>query len=246
MRTALLLAAPVCIAQAAEPAGHAPTYDDALQLSPLAERLAACGEDEAGIRTRLELIAAEFAQHPATYHLGTLPVPDVSLIPISISAGDGRHLGGAQWAANNQIVRLRMTLFTSPLPEATDAESRLQREMLLNDTLAHELAHCCFYFRYPKLAKITEGEPLMICEGLAISTAHEFIQRHYFGGASMPKGFYEKIMLSPRYTRIYQAFCERYRADNSIPWNMIDAAELQVAPSGYELRNRRQIDGHSR
>lgn len=246
MRFTFLLAAPICIAHAAEPIGQASTYDEALQLSPLAEKLAECGEDEAGIRTRLNLIAAELAQHPAAYHLGHLPVPNVNLIPISISKGDGRHLGGAQWAASNQIVRLRMTLFTSPLPEATDAESRLQREMLLNDTLVHELAHCCFYFRYPKLAKITEGEPLMICEGLAISTAHEFIQRHYFTGGAMPKGFYEKIMLSPRYTRIYRAFCEQYREGDSIPWSKIDAAELLVAPAGYELRNRRQIDGHSR
>ena len=138
-----------------------------------------------------------------------------------------------------------MSFFTAPLPLANDELSRIQREIHLNDTLMHELVHCCFYFRYPKLAKITEGEPLIICEGVAIAAARQFIQQHYFGNTPMPQGFYENHILSPRYTRLFRAFCAHYiTPDHCIQWSKIDAAELQVAPSGYKLRNRTQISGY--
>ena len=243
-RLFFILTAPLCLAHTAEPIAPTISADEPLQLSPLAKELAACGEDEAGIRARLELLATHLTQQAAIYQLHSLPVPDVRLIPISVEKGDGRHVGGAQWAANNHIVRLRMCFFTSALPTATDEASRIQREMHLNDTLMHELVHCCFYFRYPKLAKISEGEPLVICEGVAIAAARHFIHQHYFGSHPIPQGFYESQILSPRYARLYRAFCSRYLGpDHQIQWQKIDAAELQVAPAGYELRNRTQISG---
>ncbi|MBQ3526798.1 MAG: hypothetical protein IJA63_11050 [Akkermansia sp.] len=218
------------------------SVEDALNRSPLARQLAQCGEDAAGIRNRLELIREDILRNPAAYHVEALSVPDIALIPISVEEGDGRHLGGAQWAANNSIIKFRMSIFTAPLPEATDEDSRLLREMVLNDTLVHELVHCCFYFRYPKLAKIQEGEPLVICEGHAIHAARSFIQRHYFGGTAMPLPFYEKVFLSPRYKRLYAAFLPRYtNAEGRIQWSLLDSAELSIAPPGYTLRNRVQL-----
>ena len=244
-RLLFLLATPLCAAGTTGPTVPTISSTEHLQLSPLAKKLATCGEDEAGIRARLELLAAYLTKQSTTYQLNHLPIPDISLIPISVEKGDGRHIGGAQWAANNQFVRLRMSFFTAPLPLANDELSRIQREIHLNDTLMHELVHCCFYFRYPKLAKITEGEPLIICEGVAIAAARQFIQQHYFGNTPMPQGFYENHILSPRYTRLFRAFCAHYiTPDHCIQWSKIDAAELQVAPSGYKLRNRTQISGY--
>ena len=223
------------------PAAAKISYDDAVKLSPLAEQLARCGEDAAGLRSRLQLIRDHIAQEPDFYQVQGLTVPNPALIPIQVERGDGRHLGGAQWAANNSIIKFRMSFFTAALPEATDADSRLEREMILIDTLVHELAHCFFYSRYPKLAKVTEGEPLLICEGHAIAVAHTFIQRHYFGGATMPTAFYEQAFLSPHYTRLYRGFRSRYTdAAGRILWPFIDAQELRHAPKGYTLRNRTQ------
>ncbi len=217
------------------------SYDEAVQLSPLAKQLARYGEDAAGIRARLQCILEHMAQEPEFYQVRGLTVPNLALIPISVERGDGRHLGGAQWAANNSIVKFRMSFYTAALPDAADADGKLEREMVLNDTLVHELAHCFFYSRYPKLAKVTEGEPLLICEGHAIAVAQTFIQRHYFGGATMPTAFYEQCFLSPRYARLYRGFRARYTdAAGRILWSFIDAQELRYAPPGYTLRNRIQ------
>lgn len=219
-------------------------FDDALKLSPLAEQLAACGEDAAGLRARLQLILEHLREDAEAYEVHGLTVPRLELVPIQVEQGDGRHLGGAQWAASNSIVMFRMTFFTSPLPPVTDADSRLLREMTLNDTLVHELVHCFFYSRYPKIAKFTSGAPLTILEGHAIHAARTFIQRHYFGGAPMPREFYEKVFLSPRYVRLYRAFLSEYTdPQGRILWPQVDAMELRVAPPGYTLRNRVQKSG---
>lgn len=234
-----------CTLHAVAPAAQAQpriSYDDAVQLSPMAKELAQCGEDAAGIRRRLQLILNHITQEPQVYGLTNLTVPNLDLVPIHVEKGDGRHLGGAQWAANMKIVKFRMTFFTAPLPDADTADGKLDREMTLNDTLVHELVHCFFYSRYPKLAKVTQGEPLIICEGHAIHAARHFIQRHYFGGATMPTAFYERTFLSERYTRLYRSFRARYTDPHgSILWPYIDAAELRYAPQGYTLRSRQQV-----
>ena len=236
----LWLISPLTAGAQAPAAAHA-SPDAAVQLSPLAQQLARCGEDAAGMRARLQLILEHICQDPAAYHVDALTVPNLDLIPISVEKGDGRHLGGAQWAANNSIVKYRMSFFTAALPPAEGQNGRLEREMTLNDTLAHELAHCFFYSRYPKLAKVTEGEPLTICEGHAIHAARTFIQQHYFGTTPMPLSYYERTFLSPRYTRLYRAFRTRYTdKDGRILRPFIDAAELRHAPTGYTLRNRVQ------
>ena len=237
----LLLISPLTV-QAQTPAATHRGYGAAVQTSPLAQQLARCGEDAAGIRARLQLILEHMAQDPAAYHVDGLTVPNLDLIPISVEKGDGRHLGGAQWAASNTIVKFRMSFFTAALPAADGTEAgRSEREMTLNDTLVHELAHCFFYSRYPKLAKVTEGEPLTICEGHAIHAARTFIQRHYFGTAPMPLSYYESTFLSPRYTRLYRTFRAQYTdRQGRVLRPYIDAAELRHAPTGYTLRNRVQ------
>lgn len=218
--------------------------DNTVQLSPLAEQLAECGEDATGLRKRLQLILNHITQEATTYQVHGLTVPNLDLVPIHVQPGDGRHLGGAQWAANNSIVMFRMTFFTSPLPKVTDAHSKLLREMTLNDTLVHELTHCFFYSRYPKIAKITSGDPLIALEGHAIHAARAFIQRHYFGSSPMPHLFYERTFLSPRYARLYRSFLANFTdPQGRILWPFIDATELRFAPKGYTLRNRIQQSG---
>ena len=244
LATLCLLCGALCPAQEppAEPQTGRVSFDEAVKLSPLAQQLARCGEDAAGIRARLQLVLEEMKRDPQLYKVDGLPAPDLSLIPISVEAGDGRHTGGTQWAANNRIVRYRMSFFTAPLPEATDEDSRLLREMLLNDTLVHELAHCFFYMRYPKLGLQESGEGLTICEGHAICAAREFVQRHYFGGATMPDAYYEQVLLSSRYAAMYRAFRSRYLSpQRHILWQLIDRMELHFAPAGYSLRMRQQI-----
>lgn len=239
-----LLPAALCPAQetATPPARQRVSYDEAVKLSPLAHRLATCGEDTAGIRARLQLVLEEMKRDPQLYKVDGLPAPDLSLIPIQVEVGDGRHTGGTQWAASNLIVRYRMRFFTAALPAATDEDSRLMREMLLNDTLVHELAHCFFYMRYPKLGLQEDGEGLTICEGHAICAAREFVQRHYFGGATMPDAYYEQVFLSTRYAAMYREFRTRYLSpQRHMLWQLIDRMELRFAPAGYTLRLRRQI-----
>ncbi len=217
----------------------------AVQLSPLAQQLAQCGEDAAGLRARLQLILAQIAQSPASYHVDGLTVPNLDLVPITVEQGDGRHLGGAQWAASNTIVKFRMSFFTAALPPAEGQHGPLLREITLTDTLVHELAHCFFYSRYPKLAKVQQGTPLTICEGHAIHAARTFIQQHYFGTTPMPANYYEGTLLSPRYARLYRAFRALYLdADGHVLWHKVDAAELRHAPAGYTLRNRVQESGY--
>ena len=244
LATLCLLCGALCLAQEppTEPQTGRVSFDEAVKLSPLAQQLARCGEDAAGIRARLQLVLEEMKRDPQLYKVDGLPAPDLSLIPISVETGDGRHTGGTQWAANNSIVRYRMRFFTSPLPEATDEDSRLLREMLLNDTLVHELAHCFFYMRYPKLGLQESGEGLTICEGHAICAAREFVQRHYFGGATMPDAYYEQVLLSSRYAAMYRAFRSRYLSpQRHVLWQLIDRMELHFAPAGYSLRMRQQI-----
>lgn len=215
--------------------------DGTRHLSRLAQELMQCGEDETGIRQRLTLMLNHITTEPATYSVSGLTTPDPDKIPISVEQGNGRYLGGAQWIAGSSFVRFRMTYFTSPLPPVTDDNSRLLREMTLNDTLVHELAHCFFYSRYPKIAAIPRGEPHVICEGFAIHVAREFISRHYFSHGAMSPGFYEKTFLSPAYARLYQHFISRYTdAQGRIVRPLIDAAELRYAPPGYILRSRVQ------
>lgn len=230
------------VAPPADGAAAKVSYDDAVKLSALAHQLARCGEDAEGMRARLQLVLEEMKRDPQLYKVDGLPAPDLSLIPIRVEAGDGRHTGGTQWAASNSIVRYRMSFFTAPLPQATDEDSRLFREMLLNDTLVHELAHCFFYMRYPKLGLQESGEGLLICEGHAICAAREFVQRHYFGGATMPDAYYEQVFLSPRYATMYRGFRSRYLSpQRHMLWQLIDRMELYFAPAGYSLRMRTQV-----
>ena len=234
----------LALSATALPAQEQPSREVAPTLSPLAQELAQCGEDAAGIRARLELILNHLTENAEAYHIQGLTVPNLGLIPIAVEEGDGRYLGGAQWAASSTIFKIRMRFFTAALPAAHDADSKLTREMILIDTLVHELAHCFFYSRYPKIAKLTQEAPLTICEGYAIHVARAFMARHYYGSTTLPATVYEQNFLSPRYTRLYRNFCTTYTdANGRILWPRIDTAELHYAPQGYTLRNRTQISG---
>lgn len=236
----LAAALPATAAQAA--AAPAECSLPTVQQSPLAQQLAACAEDAAGLRRRLQLMLESMLQEPELYNISSLPAPNLSLIPIHVEYGNGRYLGGVEWAAGNEQVRMRMSFFTAALPAAVDAASRLRRELILTDTLVHELTHCFFYFRYPKLAKQTEGEALVIAEGFAIHAARLMMERLYFAG-SLPTEEYERIFLSARYACLYQEFRARYICPQTgrILFSLIDEQELRHAPKGYVLRNRSQI-----
>lgn len=213
-----------------------------LQLSPVAQQLAACPETPEGIRQRLSIILQQLTRQSVFYHTDTLPAPQLELIPISVSPGTPQHLGGTRWAASQSKVYFRMDFFTSALPVATDDASRLLREITLVDTLVHELAHCFFFARYPKLGLQSSGTALSICEGYAIHVARTFMQQHYFPHAPQPIEYYERIFLSPRYTRLYRDFRTRFLSPaGSIPWQVIDSHERRIAPPGYTLQNRTQL-----
>ena len=233
----------LALSATALPAQEQATREVAPTLSPLAQELAQFGEDAAGIRARLELILNHLAENAEAYHIQGLTAPNLELIPIAVEEGDGRYLGGAQWAASSTIFKIRMRFFTAALPAAHDKDT-LTREMVLVDTLVHELAHCFFYSRYPKIAKLTQEAPLTICEGHAIHVARAFMARHYYGSTTLPATVYEQNFLSPHYTRLYRNFCTGYTdAAGRILWQRIDTAELHYAPHGYTLRNRTQISG---
>ena len=214
--------------------------DSGLQLSHRAQQLAACPETAEGLRQRLGIILHELKRNPFYYDTDYLPAPQLELIPISVSLGSAHHLGGTQWAASGTQVLFRMNFFTAALPAATDASSRIQRELILVDTLVHELAHCYFFARYPKLAKSETEAALTICEGYAIHVARTFMQRHYFPGRSRDK-FYEDTFLSPAYRRYYHGFLRSFLENGLLKWQLIDEHELRVAPPGYTLRNRTQL-----
>lgn len=213
-----------------------------MQLSPVAQRLTACSETANGMQQRLSIILHELSRESRFYHTDYLPTPQLELIPVTVSLGTPQHLGGTQWAAGNAQVSFRMNFFTAALPTATDAATRVQRELTLVDTLVHELAHCYFFARYPKLGKTNTEAALCICEGYAIHVARTFMQQHYFPHRPEALDFYENTFLSPRYRRLYRDFRRLFLSPaGSILWQRIDAWELRVAPPGYVLRNRSQI-----
>ena len=215
--------------------------DSGLQLSHVAQQLAACPETAEGLRQRLGIILHELRRNPFAYDTDYLPTPRLELIPVTVSSGSAHHLGGTQWAASATQVSFRMNFFTAALPAATDESSRLQRELILVDTLVHELAHCYFFARYPKLAKTESEAALTICEGYAIHVARLFMQRHYFPRHPNTGSFYENTFLSPAYRRYYHGFLKSYLKDGLLQWQLIDEQELRVAPPGYILRNRSQV-----
>ena len=215
--------------------------DSGLRLSHVAQRIAACPETSEGLRQRLSIILYELRRNPFEYAADFLPPPRLELIPVTVSPGSAHHLGGTQWAASATQVSFRMNFFTAALPVATDEASRLQRELILVDTLVHELAHCYFFARYPKLAKTESEAALTICEGYAIHVARLFMQRHYFPRHPNSSSFYENTFLSPAYLRYYHGFLKSYLKDGLLQWQFIDEQELRVAPPGYILRNRSQV-----
>lgn len=214
--------------------------DSGLKLSHVAQQMTSCPETAEGLRQRLGIILHELRRNPFYYDTDYLPTPRLELIPVCVSPGSAHHLGGTQWAASAMQVRFRMNFFTAALPAATDAVSRLQRELALVDTLVHELAHCYFFARYPKLAKTESEAALTICEGYAIHVARLFMQRHYFPRHPNAGSFYENTFLSPAYRRYYRNFLKSYLKDGLLQWQLIDDQELHVAPPGYTLRNRSQ------
>ena len=214
----------------------------AVQLSPTAQQLASHPETAEGLHRRLGIILRELTAQSTFYHTDTLPSPALELIPLTVSKGTPRHLGGTRWAAGRAQVFFRMDFFTAALPPASGTPVPHLRELILVDTLVHELAHCFFFARYPKLGLQSSEAALSICEGYAIHVACTFIRQHYLATESSALAYYEQHLLSPRYKRLYRSFRQHYLSPTGgIHWQAIDAQELRVAPPGYTLRNRTQM-----
>lgn len=180
----------------------------------LAMRLSFYSESDSGLRVRLFYINEYMRRYTKTYHLDTIPALDLECIPIHMAKLD-ENIRGRQYSRSPESdqVDLRIQIDSESMPPmanstgATRERAYWRREMALNGTIAHELAHAYLDTRYSFNYSDTQcGKPL--AEGHAQSAEFAFLRTAYYAGRLSADEFADmQSDAYARYFRWYQEHC---------------------------------------
>ena len=202
----------------------------------LAMRLSFYSENETGLRYRAYYIRSAMQEYGRSYHIDSTQSLDLSLIPIRLSYSE------SNWGlANRQFtdggMHFRIDIHAENMPYVTDERSRWKREIILNRSIAHEMAHCYFRSRYPYLSSKN------VSEGQATNAEYAFTNITYYAGGISSEEFADSHLCDEYagYYRWYRANC--LESDGGTNWAVIDAYEREASPYGQGGSNRTIVAG---
>lgn len=202
----------------------------------LAMRLSFYSENETGLRYRAYYIRAAMEEYGRSYHIDSTQHLDLSLIPIRLSY-DQSYWGHALGKFTDGGMHFKIDIHAENMPYVTDERSRWKREIHLNRSIAHEMAHCYFGSRYPYVSDKN------VVEGQATNAEYAFTNFTYYTGGLSSENF-AYLYTSTEYAgyfRWYRANC--VESDGGTNWTVIDAYEREASPNGQGGFNRTIVVG---
>ncbi len=118
------------------------------------------------------------------------------------------------------------------------------REMRINNTLAHELAHGYFLSRYPWIANFSTADARLTYEGHATQAACALIRSLYFEGSSkkLSSEQYAQRHTSKEYSEYFYWFHKACHSPSGIVfWKHLDDWERKANPKGSDPVNMPQV-----
>lgn len=187
-------------------------------------------------------INEEFKRFGGTYKMPPGSQVDINLIKLEVGGTGGNQLGVATRRYDGTTVRNKIEIFYDSLPPYQDtSQSFWRRQMVLVDTMTHELAHVYFSQRYPNIAEVSDVDCKRLYEGHATNVAYEFVNDNYFRGRLSPDS-YAEIFLSNEYKRYFFWFRDNCLWPSGlVQWDKLDRWERD-ASKGKEVYTRKQVE----
>ncbi len=217
-------------------AGFYPSY--------LALRLSTYSENEAGLRARAYYIKSRLIKYGGTYHLAGLPNIDLSKIPIRLSVSEPQWLGQAKRSfTSSDSINLQIDVHVENFSDITDETSRWRREIAINGTIAHEMAHCFLFCKYYHIFNSDYIYRKQLVEGHANNAEYAFVNAVYFyQGMSAERFAREHCSVDyGNYFRWYRNHC--LLPNGNTDWTVIERHERVASPTGEGGKVRTLVPG---
>lgn len=211
----------------------------------LALRLSTYNEQEGGLRVRAYYIKQEMSRYAGTYYIDSLPDLDLSLMPIRLSYKEKGMWGFARPSYDSHgNVSLQIHVHAENYPYANDETSRWRREVHINGTIAHEMAHCFLGCKYYSIFnRYHTSYYKQLAEGHATHAEYAFINHTYFIGKMTPETYTGNWCGSEygNYFRWFRSHC--LLPNGHINWAVIEQHERAASPTGEGGKVRTLISG---
>ena len=203
----------------------------------LAMRLSFYSESDGGLRARMTYINEFMQRYPISYHIDALPQLDLAYVPINMAKLGENHLGMqySKWPEKGKVdLRIQIDSEAMPALENTTGAERetayWRREMALNSTIAHELAHAYLDTLYSYNNSDTRcGKPLV--EGHAESAEFAFLSNAYYAGQLSVDDY--AAMQSNAYAGYFRWYRKNCLNDNDCTdWEAVDRWAKESGGSG--------------
>lgn len=217
-------------------AGFYPSY--------LALRLSIYSENEVGLRARAYYIKSKLNKYGGTYHLAGLPNIDLSKIPIRLSVSEPQWLGQAKRSfTSSDSINLQIDVHVENFSDITDETSRWRREIAINGTIAHEMAHCFLFCKYYHIFSSDYIYSNQLVEGHANNAEYAFVNAVYFyQGMSAERFAREHCSVDyGNYFRWYRNHC--LLPNGTTDWSVIEWHERVASPTGEGGKVRTLVPG---
>lgn len=208
----------------------------------LALRLSTYNEKEGGLRTRAYYINKFLCLFGRSHHVDRIPNIDLSLIPIRLSSSPSYWGLATHSRPSDDTVQLQIDVHAENMPYVKDETSRWNREVNINSTIAHEIAHCYFLRKYRAVRGENYPYYKQIVEGHATNVEYEFTKEVYFDNRMTPETFANmKSSEYAGYFRWYRNNC--LSSDGYTDWAEIERHERAASPTGEGGKVRKQVSG---
>lgn len=210
----------------------------------LALRLSTYNEQEGGLRVRAYYIKQELSRYGGTYHIVGLPDLDLSLIPIRLSYNEPEYVGHATTSYSpDDSICLQIDVHAENYAYANNESSRWRREININGTIAHEMAHCFLRSKYYSIFNGNYPYYKQLVEGHATNVEYAFVNHTYFDGEMTPETFAGSWCSSEygNYFRWYRSHC--LLPNGHTNWSVIEQHERAASPTGEGSKVRKLISG---
>ncbi len=227
--------------------GFYATYD-ALMLSTFHDTT------DAGLRARAYYICREMEEFGVSYLIDHFNCLKLEYVPIHIGNYSDKDWLGLCTACyqTDGTYSFNIKVDSSKLysrPQQSDSLSQwygklFAREMQLNNTIAHELAHGYFRSRYPQISEFSDEDRKLTYEGHATNSAYAVIRKLYynFDSTRLTPQQYTERFCSTEYTRYFNWFRNNCMSPSDrVFWDKIDRWERNSGSENYEPRLLNQV-----
>ncbi len=203
-----------------------------------------------GLRARSYRLCRIMDEFRGTYMTGPLPRLALEYVPFSIGPCDRKKWSGQCNVSypSPDTFSFNIRIDTAKLPSGPNSNTSLTnwynqkfaRDMELNATLAHELAHGYFHSRYRALP----DEDIRVVEGHATNAAYAVIRTLYYNGdrAILTPALFAEKFTSDEYRRYFFWFMNScLDSSDLVDWNKLDRWERKKQGDDSSPCQRRQV-----